>query len=83
KPTYTGYIATSKDALLIFQAVLSGVLTPVHRRPSENERSELVKSGNVFVFIEETSRIKRWTDGISWSPSRILGRFLIYRELSK
>lgn len=83
RPTYTGYIATSKDALIIFQAVLSGVLTPVHRRPSESERSELVKSGNVFVFIEETSRIKRWTDGISWSPSRILGRFLIYRELSK
>ncbi|GAV29802.1 hypothetical protein PMKS-003306 [Pichia membranifaciens] len=83
KPTYTGYIGTSKDALIIFQAVLSGVLTPVHRRPAENERSELVKSGNVFVFIEETSRIKRWTDGISWSPSRILGRFLIYRELSK
>lgn len=83
RPTYTGYIATSKDALIIFQAVLSGYLIPVHRRPSESERAELIKSGNVFVFIEETSGIKRWTDGTSWSPSRILGRFLIYRELSK
>jgi hypothetical protein len=25
--------------------------------------------------------IKRWTDGLIWSPSRILGNFLIYREL--
>ncbi|GAN09198.1 conserved hypothetical protein [Mucor ambiguus] len=25
--------------------------------------------------------IKRWTDGFLWSPSRILGNFLIYREL--
>lgn len=25
--------------------------------------------------------IKRWTDGLVWSPSRILGNFLIYREL--
>lgn len=25
--------------------------------------------------------IKRWTDGFLWSPSRILGNFLVYREL--
>lgn len=25
--------------------------------------------------------IKRWTDGFLWSPSRILGDFLVYREL--
>lgn len=29
------------------------------------------------------SGIKRWTDGLVWSPSRILGNFLIYRELDK
>lgn len=27
--------------------------------------------------------IKRWTDGLVWSPSRILGNFLVYRELDK
>lgn len=27
--------------------------------------------------------MKRWTDGLVWSPSRILGNFLIYRELEK
>jgi hypothetical protein len=27
--------------------------------------------------------IKRWTDGYNWSPSRILGNFLIYREVHK
>lgn len=26
--------------------------------------------------------IKRWTDGFLWSPSRILGNFLVYRELA-
>ncbi len=82
-PTHTGYIETSRDALIILQHVLNGTLLPVMRRPIESERKNLIKSGSIFVFIEESSGIKRWTDGTPWSPSRILGRFLIYRELPK
>ncbi|KAG0194213.1 hypothetical protein DFQ28_000932 [Apophysomyces sp. BC1034] len=43
----------------------------------------MIQSGSVFVFDERESGIKRWTDGLVWSPSRILGNFLIYRELDK
>mmetsp|Transcript_8458 Transcript_8458/g.10315 ORF Transcript_8458/g.10315 Transcript_8458/m.10315 type:complete len:573 (-) Transcript_8458:243-1961(-) len=82
-PSYYGYVGSTKDALMIIQAILDKQLELVHRRPHERERTSLIKSGNVFVFIEEHSGIKRWTDGIAWSPSRILGRFLIYRELDK
>ena len=82
-PSYYGYVGSTKDALTIIQAILDKQLELVHRRPHERERTSLIKSGNVFVFIEEHSGIKRWTDGIAWSPSRILGRFLIYRELDK
>ena len=82
-PTYHGYIGSTKDALLIIYQALNQQLELVPRRPHERERPELIKSGNVFVFIEEHSGIKRWTDGTSWSPSRILGRFLVYRELDK
>lgn len=42
-----------------------------------------MQSGSVFVFDEHESGIKRWTDGLIWSPSRILGNFLIYRETHK
>ncbi|KAH3683344.1 hypothetical protein WICPIJ_005667 [Wickerhamomyces pijperi] len=82
-PTYVGYIGSTKDALLIIQSTLNNQLAPVGRRPHDRERPSLIKSGNVFVFIEERSGIKRWTDGVAWSPSRILGRFLVYRELDK
>ncbi|CUM67577.1 uncharacterized protein PRCAT00005277001 [Priceomyces carsonii] len=82
-PTYHGYIGSTKDGLLIMQAVLNKKLKLAHRRPHDHEKSSLIRSGNIFVFIEAKSGIKRWTDGISWSPSRILGRFLIYRELNK
>ncbi|PVH68577.1 hypothetical protein DL98DRAFT_506731 [Cadophora sp. DSE1049] len=79
-PTFYGHIASIKDALLLFEACLRGTLNPVTRRPHDRERVSLIKSGNVFIY---SSGIKRWTDGVLWSPSRILGNFLVYRELER
>nr|CEG02703.1 unnamed protein product [Fusarium pseudograminearum CS3487] len=53
------------------------------RRPHDRERPTLITSGNVFVYEEGCSGIKRWTDGVNWSPSRILGNFLVYREMNQ
>ena len=81
-PTWKGHIETTKDALIIFQACFEGHLSHCFRRPHDRERNQLIVSGNVFVYEEATSGIKRWTDGIPWSPSRILTNFLIYRQLN-
>ncbi|KAF4336243.1 Sge1 [Fusarium beomiforme] len=83
QPTYCGFIGDTTDALIIFEACLSGKLAHVPRRPHDRERQDLIKSGNIFVYEEHASGIKRWTDSISWSPSRILGNYLLYRELEK
>ncbi|KAE8447362.1 hypothetical protein EG329_010776 [Mollisiaceae sp. DMI_Dod_QoI] len=82
-PTFHGHIASTHDALLLFEACLSGALNHVARRPHDRERVSLIKSGNVFIYEEHCSGIKRWTDGVPWSPSRILGNFLVYRELER
>lgn len=82
-PSYYGYVGSTKDALHIIQAAVNKQVDLILRRPHERERPGLIRSGNVFVFIEEHLGIKRWTDGIAWLPSRILGRFLVYRELDK
>jgi Gti1/Pac2 family transcription factor len=82
-PTFYGHIASTQDALLLFEACLSGALNHVARRPHDRERASLIKSGNVFIYEEHSSGIKRWTDGVPWSPSRILGNFLVYRELER
>jgi len=82
-PTFRGYIATTMDALVLFEACLCGRLSHVPRRPHDRERSSLIRSGHVFIYEEHSSGIKRWTDGVPWSPSRILGNFLLYRELDK
>ncbi|KAJ3499618.1 hypothetical protein NLG97_g186 [Lecanicillium saksenae] len=81
--TFEGHISSTLDALLLFEGCLEGILNHVPRRPHDRERQDLIKSGNVFIYEEHASGIKRWTDGVSWSPSRILGNFLIYRELEK
>jgi hypothetical protein len=99
--TFHGFIETTQDSLLIFEACKRNILPKISRRLQEKER-KLVRSGSVFVFDEKESGksiytilpraaliliraigIKRWTDGLVWSPSRIMGNFLIYRELDK
>lgn len=82
-PTFNGFVQNSMDGLMLFEACLSGNLHHVPRRPHDRERNALIKSGSIFVYEENASGIKRWTDGVAWSPSRILGNFLIYRELEK
>ncbi|KAL2754688.1 hypothetical protein ACRALDRAFT_1032816, partial [Sodiomyces alcalophilus JCM 7366] len=83
RPTFQGHVATTLDALVLFEACLSGMLQHVPRRPHDRERQDLIRSGNIFIYEEHTSGIKRWTDGVSWSPSRILGNHLLYRELDQ
>lgn len=75
-PPFRGYIETTYDSLLVFEAARRGMIPRVTRRLIERERG-MVQSGAVFVFDEQESGIRRWTDGLVWSPSRILGNFLV------
>jgi hypothetical protein len=82
EPPWSGWIESTGDALLILEAARRGLIPRVTRRLVESER-KMITSGSVFVFDEDESGIKRWTDGFFWSPSRILGNFLLYRETEK
>ncbi|PPQ97119.1 hypothetical protein CVT26_000601 [Gymnopilus dilepis] len=82
EPPWSGWIETTGDALLILEAAKRGIIPRVTRRLVDSER-RMITSGSVFVFDEDESGIKRWTDGYFWSPSRILGNFLLYRETDK
>lgn len=81
QPTWKGFIHTTRDGLIILEACLQGLLSHIPRRPHDRERHNTITSGNIFVYEENASGIRRWTDGITWSPSRIMGNFLVYREL--
>ncbi|OAA66061.1 camp independent regulatory protein [Cordyceps fumosorosea ARSEF 2679] len=78
--TYYGYVRTPADAIRLFEACRIGVLPRVQRRLSEKERQS-IRSGSVFVWDEREAGMRRWTDGKSWSASRVSGSFLTYREM--
>ncbi|KAF2258117.1 hypothetical protein CC78DRAFT_432072, partial [Lojkania enalia] len=78
--TYHGHVRTPQDAVLLFEACRIGLLPRVQRRLSEKERQQ-IKSGSVFVWDEREAGMRRWTDGKSWSASRVSGSFLTYREM--
>jgi len=78
--TYNGHVRTPADAIILFEACRLGLLPRVQRRLSEKERSS-IKSGSVFVWDEREAGMRRWTDGKSWSASRVSGSFLTYREM--
>jgi Gti1/Pac2 family len=79
--TYFGYIKCTQDALVLFKACQLGIVPRVRRRLSDRERSN-IRSGSVFIWYEREAGMRRWTDGRSWSPSRVAGSFLTYKELS-
>lgn len=83
QPTWHGFIQNDADGLMLFEACLSGKLRSVPARLCGKERASLINSGNVFIYEENASGIKRWTDGVAWGPSRTVGNFLIYREVEK
>ncbi|KAL8649815.1 MAG: hypothetical protein Q9210_004179 [Variospora velana] len=78
--TYNGQVRTPADAIVLFEACRLGLLPRVQRRLSEKERQS-IKSGSVFVWDEREAGMRRWTDGKSWSASRVSGSFLTYREM--
>ena len=78
--TYNGNVRTPQDAIILFEACRLGLLPRVQRRLSEKERQQ-IKAGSVFVWDEQEAGMRRWTDGKSWSASRVSGSFLTYREM--
>ncbi|KAJ1915541.1 Global transcription regulator sge1 [Mycoemilia scoparia] len=80
--SFFGLVESTRDAFLLFEAARNNKIPRITRRLTDSEKRSL-RSGSVCIFDEKEAKIKRWTDGRLWTPSRIMGNFLIYRELSK
>ncbi|KAI9221361.1 gluconate transport inducer 1/Pac2, partial [Blastocladiella britannica] len=76
---YHGHLETMRDVLLVVDACRRGILARVTRRLTERHRNA-IRSGSVFVWMDHEAGMKRWTDGKTWSPSRVQGSWLVYKE---
>lgn len=79
--SYNGILCTKIDALYLIQAAKENLIPLITQRFSSYERQTYIKSGSVFIWNENNSNIKRWTDGRKWSASRVSGVFLSYKEM--
>ncbi|GAA5958351.1 hypothetical protein JCM21900_000884 [Sporobolomyces salmonicolor] len=79
--SYFGVVSSAQEAHAILEASKLGLLPRVTRRLTDEERICFVRAGAVFVWEEEEAGIRRWTDHIKWSPSRVSGAFLTYSEI--
>ena len=62
--------------LLILEATHCGIIQCVTCCLLDSEH-RMITSGSVFMFDKNKSGMKQWMDGFSWSPSRVLGNFLV------
>ncbi|ORZ39033.1 Gti1/Pac2 family-domain-containing protein, partial [Catenaria anguillulae PL171] len=79
--TWFGAVRSLYDAILIIEGARTGALPRLTRRLKEDERTNIIQSGSVFVFEEGESQIRRWADSKTWSSSRVRGHFLVYHSV--
>ncbi|KAM0753134.1 hypothetical protein T439DRAFT_346797 [Meredithblackwellia eburnea MCA 4105] len=79
--SWFGIVSSAQEAHALIEASKQGLLPRVTRRLTDEERLRFIRPGAVFVWEEEEASVKRWTDHIKWSPSRVSGAFLTYTEI--
>ncbi|KAI9294947.1 hypothetical protein K502DRAFT_274625, partial [Neoconidiobolus thromboides FSU 785] len=75
-----GYIESVYDSFLVAEAGRLGQIKLLDRRPTLDEKTTLFH-GKTVIFEENSSGIKRWTDGKCWSNSKLKNGFFIYQEI--
>ncbi|KAG8996223.1 hypothetical protein FRB90_012785 [Tulasnella sp. 427] len=79
-PILRGYLESLSDALIVIEAAKRGLIGRLVTKPSELEKEQYARSGNILIFEESEVGIRRWTDPLTWSETRASPPYFIYRE---
>jgi hypothetical protein len=82
QPSYHGIIVSANDEMVLLEACLRGDISPVSRRPIKEERAQVPRRGNNFIYEEKATGIKRWSDGMTWSRLGGEGYCLLSRKIA-
>jgi len=77
-PTYIGYLETKKDALLLLEGCLRGMLYHLCRGPQHV--ASAIQSGHIFIWKQDISAVQCWDDGTPWTPFDYDSDFSTSRE---
>lgn len=76
KPFF-GQVDSTMNAFRLVLAAELGLVPRITQRSSQSNRMHMIASGSIIIFSAQESGMKRWRDGLLWSPSRIEGNFLV------
>ncbi|KAF7978612.1 hypothetical protein HWV62_45352 [Athelia sp. TMB] len=80
---FFGLVHDTLDAFRLVLAAEAGLVPRIIERVTQVDRMHMIASGSVIVFSAQESGMRRWRDGLLWTPSRISGNFLVYKELDR
>lgn len=85
--TFYGFVESTTDALLLFEASHRGILPKISRRLQEKERG-IIRSGSIFIFDEKESGmqhsllkaqfINKYTKALKDGQTDVYGVPLVY-----
>ncbi|KAF7966604.1 hypothetical protein HWV62_37793 [Athelia sp. TMB] len=78
---FFGLVGDTLQAFRLVLATEKGLVPRIIQRSKQSDRMHMIASGSVIIFSVQESGMKRWRDGLLWSPSRIEGNFLVYKEM--
>ncbi|OBT89829.1 hypothetical protein VE02_00848 [Pseudogymnoascus sp. 03VT05] len=82
QPSYHGIIVSANDGMILLEACIRGYISPLPCRPIKEERAQLPRRGNIFIYEERDTAIVRWLDGIIWTPRKKSDHCFLYRKVT-
>ncbi|KAI5179251.1 Gti1/Pac2 family transcription factor, partial [Pancytospora epiphaga] len=79
--SYNCCIHSEEECTMLVECARNGLIKKVNQRLSDVEKKG-IRPGDIFIYTEDEAQIIRWTDKKTWTPSRVQGIFLTYKDLS-
>ncbi|ELQ73872.1 Gluconate transport-inducing protein [Trachipleistophora hominis] len=79
--SYFGCMHKLSHYLSLFQLAVNHEVPTLKRRLSDTEKNA-VRAGSTYIYSENESGIRRWTDHLSWTPSRASNECVFYQEIA-
>lgn len=79
--SYFGCMHKLSHYLSLFQLAVNREVPTLKKRLNDTEK-DMIRAGSTYIYSESESGIRRWTDNLSWTPSRASNECVFYQEIA-